>query len=278
MKRTKRLKLPATFFGFIVGAVIGIIFTFKDTTSQESPTLGVIILIAMPALSFLFEMLTRVYSPTFYRKRIAGSLYFLWRWTFNSRFYLKFNYQLDFPGAREMAVSTVCDILGAGPGKDPESQSLGENYVHLQYSNISHYIVVEWNSLPMGSEDGTDKKNELEKLGYTVTLKPAVRELGMRNASKELELLANRIDAIRDSLISNIPPLPNGHEMSEMATVTAGLLADILKSENSGVQYEKEFDSSSKANVKYSRHWVQLTGKKSSVLTAIYRWLKVLEN
>jgi hypothetical protein len=198
---------------------------------------------------------------------------------------LKFRYELEFPGAQEMDARRVCDVLDAGPGRDPYYESLGDNYVYLQYSNIQNYIVVNWDMMPVDSDDNNDnmdKTDEQYNWSYIVTLKPAVQMMGMRDAPKQLEALAHRVSEIRDRLVNQILPLPNGLQMDEQATVKAWLGTEAMSEERKESLFIEETDKISRAKVKYNRQWVpvtwvQLIGKKSDVLTAVYRWLKILE-
>ena len=273
--RKKLSKVPVTILGVILGVSVGVIGAIKGVLEKKFPTIGIIITVATPVVTFFIENILKTYLPDAYRKRIAGSILYWFRWLFNESFSVRFTYSLRFPDGHKTDVDGLCRLLGAAPGQDPQPVVRGNNYLHLQYANVRNFIAINWydEEAQNDAEAGSEDTNQIKR-AIIVTLHPSVQTMVMREAPDILAFLANRLNGIRTKLILGIGNQTGQKEPDEQAISEAWLGS---REPPKRPQLIDDTDKSTNSRVMGGPGWIQLVGSDPSVLPAIFRWVKILE-
>jgi hypothetical protein len=272
VKKKTLWRIPATIVGIVLGLIVGGLTAAKELVGKRFPVLGLIITVASPVVIFIFEEVMRMAFPETYREKIAGTIFWIYRFIINDRFRIQFIYELRFPlqispNANAPQVDAICEALNAKPGGDPEPDLIGANYVDLRFSAIPGSIVLKW-FVEEPNGDATNEE-EAEKV-FTVTMRPEIRDFVLRSAQSEIEALSARILKLYEGLVTLMGTKP------KTQTITVDAWLGSSKPPATPIPPARK-DRITQAEYRLFPGLVHLNGSSLATLSAVYRYIKILE-
>jgi hypothetical protein len=271
-KKRKLSRFPATIIGLLLGLLVGGAAAIKEMYQQQHPTIGIVIIVTTPIITFIFEEVMRIAFPEAYLERVAGQIFALIRIITNESFRLRFNYTLRFPlpaGVESSAVTVddLCTAINATPGGDPIPTSIGTNFLHLRFSNVPFSIVLRW-AVEMYGEDVGDVTSS--ETVFVVTMEPEIRDFVMRNAQTDVEALLMRLNELQQKLIIYF----SGIQPNTLATADAWL--GINQPPDTSVPTKRK-DKVTGAEYRLYPGRLHISGESPATLGAICRYVRILE-
>jgi hypothetical protein len=266
--KKKMFGFPATVLGITFGLVIGGLAATKEVVQQKFPNVGLVIIVATPVLSFLFEQIMSRAFPEQYWEKLAGKLVKLYRHILNEDFHLRFVYTMRFlvtpDSPKDITAELICQTLKATPGGDPEPAFIGENYVHLRFSGSPFLVSVRWD-LEESDDDATENGVTI----FRITMEPQVLNLAMRRAKDDIEGTIARLRRLQESLLLLFKTPPETLAVAD---------AWFSESRPPATPIPKaRIDNVSGAEYQIFPGLLHVTGADLSALGAVYRYVGTLE-
>jgi len=274
MRKILIKKAPLTAVGIFFGLLIGGLGAIIEVLKLKVPLIGLLIMVLMPAIAFIFEQAIGNNFKEYYREKIAGVIYSCWYWIFNERFSMKFIYSISFYRKHPLKAEEICNIIGAAPGQDPSPDAIAGNYIHIQFSNIQNHIRIEWHNIDAAPYKPADYDEKNLKYEIIIALHPVVQVLVTRDAYEQLASLEHKVTWIRNKLLAHFQ---NGEVFNVLEESADAIAWHGLNEPPEDPIYIKENEAICDATVRISEGRVTLSAKNVSVITCAYRWMKKVE-